>query len=126
MGGWVSRMNYCSPPTHPPTHPPTFPHTQEITPRVYGMAFPTPPDSVARLLSYRYKTNYMVWNLSEETYDYALFDNQVGGWVGGGERGGLYELITRPTHPPILGAGVPFSGLPFSSPWFNGETLSLH
>ncbi|KAM3570095.1 hypothetical protein VYU27_007825 [Nannochloropsis oceanica] len=47
-----------------------------ITPRVIGMAFPTPPDSLARLLSFKYGPRYMLWNLSEEAYDYSLFDDQ--------------------------------------------------
>jgi len=41
------------------------------------MAFPTPPDSVARLLTFKYGPRYMLWNLSEEAYEYSLFDNQV-------------------------------------------------
>jgi hypothetical protein len=52
------------------------------------MGFPATPDtrtrsrndavSVSRLLRERHEGHFMVWNLAEEAYDYALFDNQVG------------------------------------------------
>ena len=51
------------------------------------MAFPTTPTShlrsnnsaatVAKLLRRRHDGNFMVWNLSEESYDTSIFDNQV-------------------------------------------------
>jgi tensin len=34
-------------------------------------------DVVANLLQHRHKGRFMVWNLSEETYDYAKFQDQV-------------------------------------------------
>ena len=53
------------------------------------MGFPSTPDtrirsrndaaSVALLLKERHDGHFMVWNLAEESYDYALFDNQVRG-----------------------------------------------
>lgn len=51
------------------------------------MAFPATPDtrirsrndaaSVSMLLHDRHDGHFMIWNLSEESYDTALFDNQV-------------------------------------------------
>ena len=53
------------------------------------MGFPSTPDtkirsrndaaSVSLLLKERHDGHFMVWNLAEESYDYALFDNQVRG-----------------------------------------------
>lgn len=36
-------------------------------------------DVVANLLNHRHKGRYMVWNVSEESYDYSKFNDQVGG-----------------------------------------------
>lgn len=41
------------------------------------MAFPTPVDAVAAALARRHGGHFMIWNISEETYDYSLFENQV-------------------------------------------------
>lgn len=38
-------------------------------------------DLVAALLRSRHSGHYMVWNVSEEGYDYSLFQDQVGWWV---------------------------------------------
>lgn len=56
------------------------------------MGFPCTPDSrirsrndaaaVAMLLKERHDGHFMVWNLAEEGYDYAMFDGQVSGWLG--------------------------------------------
>ena len=63
------------------------------------MAFPTPPDSVARLLTFKYGARYMLWNLSEEAYEYSLFDNQV--------------------SPPSLPPSLPPFFLPSSCAWIS-------
>ena len=38
---------------------------------------------VAKVLKERHAGNYMVWNLSEESYDGGVFDNQVRQWAFG-------------------------------------------
>jgi len=59
-----------------------------LTPRLIAMGFPSTPDTkirsrndasaVAALLREAHGSGRaMVWNLSDESYDYALFDNQV-------------------------------------------------
>jgi len=50
-------------------------------PRRVGAPSQTKPgnnvDVAANLLQHRHKGRFMVWNLSEETYDYAKFQDQV-------------------------------------------------
>lgn len=41
------------------------------------MAFPDPVEAVAKALTGRHGGHFMIWNISEETYDYSLFENQV-------------------------------------------------
>ena len=59
-----------------------------LTPRIIAMGFPSSPTSklrsrnditavAAHFQAAHGAGNVMVWNLSEETYDYALFDAQV-------------------------------------------------
>jgi hypothetical protein len=58
-----------------------------LTPRIIAMGFPSSPDtrirsrndagSVAELLKERHSGHFMIWNLSEESYDGAIFDNSV-------------------------------------------------
>lgn len=59
-----------------------------LTPRIIAMGFPSSPTSklrsrnditavAAHFQAEHGAGNVMVWNLSEETYDYALFDAQV-------------------------------------------------
>lgn len=59
-----------------------------LTPRVIAMGFPSTPDTrirsrndaqaVSTVLRESHGSGHvMVWNLSDESYDYALFDNQV-------------------------------------------------
>ena len=60
-----------------------------VTPRLIAMGFPrsagqvnerpraNPIEEVANLLNKRHKDRYMIWNLSEEEYDYEAFNNQV-------------------------------------------------
>ncbi|OQR81118.1 phosphatidylinositol-3,4,5-trisphosphate 3-phosphatase [Achlya hypogyna] len=60
-----------------------------VTENLIAMGFPTkthgsrgairenPIDAVASILNTRHKGHYMIWNLSEEGYDYNYFDNQV-------------------------------------------------
>lgn len=59
-----------------------------VCPRLIAMGFPSTPDTkirsrnsgqlVAAHLRERHGSGHlMVWNLSDESYDYALFDNQV-------------------------------------------------
>ncbi|KAE9099157.1 hypothetical protein PF010_g15292 [Phytophthora fragariae] len=61
-----------------------------VTENVVAMGFPNmnlgtnrtllkdnPIDLVAMYLNGKHGGHYMIWNLSEETYDYAFFDNQV-------------------------------------------------
>jgi hypothetical protein len=59
-----------------------------LTPRVIAMGFPSTPDTrirsrndaqaVSTVLRESHGSGHvMVWNLSDEAYDYALFDNQV-------------------------------------------------
>ncbi|EGZ20875.1 hypothetical protein PHYSODRAFT_313345 [Phytophthora sojae] len=61
-----------------------------VTDSVVAMGFPNmnlgtnrtllkdnPIDLVAMYLNSKHGGHYMIWNLSEETYDYAFFDNQV-------------------------------------------------
>eukprot|EP00505_MAST-04D_sp_SCG-Rhode-Island_P001769 Stramenopile-MAST_4_protein_1769 len=59
-----------------------------VTPRLVAMGFPTKLDeskpsranrieAVAALLNSKHKDRYMIWNLSEEEYDYDVFNNQV-------------------------------------------------
>jgi hypothetical protein len=59
-----------------------------LTPRLIAMGFPSTPDTkirsrndalaVSTLLRESHGSGHvMVWNLSDESYDYALFDNQV-------------------------------------------------
>lgn len=43
---------------------------------IEGM-FRNPIVEVAQFLIERHDGNFMVWNLSERTYDYSLFNNQV-------------------------------------------------
>ena len=60
-----------------------------VTPQLVAMGFPqeggedrrrgrrNPIGEVASLLNSRHKDRYMIWNLSEEEYDYEAFNNQV-------------------------------------------------
>ncbi|KDO24406.1 hypothetical protein SPRG_09795 [Saprolegnia parasitica CBS 223.65] len=60
-----------------------------VTENLVAMGFPTkgqcnrgpirdnPIDAVASVLNSKHKGHYMIWNLSEEGYDYNYFDNQV-------------------------------------------------
>jgi hypothetical protein len=62
-----------------------------ITENVISMAFPYDPKSlssgeidsgnnineVSSLLKTKHAGHFMIWNVSEESYDYSLFDNQV-------------------------------------------------
>jgi hypothetical protein len=41
------------------------------------MAFPEPVDSVSAALRSRHGGHFMIWNISEESYDYSKFENQV-------------------------------------------------
>ena len=41
------------------------------------MAYPDPLDTVAAVLAARHGGHFMIWNISEETYDYSKFENQV-------------------------------------------------
>ena len=64
---------------------------QYITDRIIGMAYPAEPlQPIAELLGQKHGGTsgglyYMIWNISEETYDYSIFENQVGrfGWMDG-------------------------------------------
>jgi len=49
-----------------------FPHRE-----VVGMLNGRPIDVASRWLKTNYGNNFMIWNLSEETYDYDKFDQQV-------------------------------------------------
>ena len=60
-----------------------------VTPRIIAMGFPQESDEATRrgrrnpitevsdLLNTSHKDRYMIWNLSEEEYNYELFNNQV-------------------------------------------------
>ncbi|KAJ0388847.1 hypothetical protein P43SY_010763 [Pythium insidiosum] len=61
-----------------------------ITDNIVAMGFPSmntganrtfikenPIDLVAMYLNDKHGGHYMIWNLSEETYDYTFFENQV-------------------------------------------------
>lgn len=60
-----------------------------ITPRVVAMPFPQDPSSkrrvdgsnpihaIADYLNAKHGGHYMIWNVSEESYDYSLFNDQV-------------------------------------------------
>ena len=59
-----------------------------VTENVIAMAFPYDPDkrkikggnninSVSHYLRDRHAGRYMIWNISEDTYDYSKFDDQV-------------------------------------------------
>jgi protein-tyrosine phosphatase len=59
-----------------------------VTPRIVAMGFPENPEKprrgrrnpigdISNLLNTSHTDRYMIWNLSEEEYDYELFNNQV-------------------------------------------------
>ena len=70
--GWLSTTH---PPTYPPTVPPPPPLLRSLSPRPLCC-------QVAKYLATHHAQDFMIWNLSERTYDYSKFHNQVGGGVG--------------------------------------------
>jgi hypothetical protein len=50
---------------------------QYVTSRLIAMAFPDPVEDVAAALAAKHRGHFMIWNISEEGYDYSLFENQV-------------------------------------------------
>src|SRR5690606_27506414 len=60
-----------------------------ITPRIMAMPIPYDPSSrrraeggnpiqeIAKFLNEQHGGHYMIWNVSEESYDYSLFNDQV-------------------------------------------------
>ena len=52
-----------------------------VTDRLVAMGMPGPPPNtparLARKLAEQHGVRYMIWNFSEVTYDYSVFDNQV-------------------------------------------------
>lgn len=52
---------------------------KEIMPRIFFMSFPTPQliEQMSENLNKRFKNDYFIWNLAEETYDIQFFNKQV-------------------------------------------------
>ena len=70
-----------------------------ITPRIIAMGMPgAPPNTLARVarrLSENHGTRYMVWNLSEVSYDYGAFNDQVLEFRFPGHPSPPLELLVR-------------------------------